>query len=522
MPDSRSAPEQPQAGARQANREQHALGLDAARPEAIAKRHSTGRRSARENISALCEPDSFIEYGGLAIAAQRSRRPAQDLQRDTPGDGMVCGVGRVRGQRCVILSYDYTVLAGTQGFQNHRKTDRMIQLARRQRLPVVFFTEGGGGRPGDVDINLIAASGLEVNSFHAFAGLSGQVPLIAINTGRCFAGNAAFAGCCDVVIASQDSQLGMGGPAMIEGGGLGRFSADQIGPSAVQSGNGVIDILVADDAAAVRAAQDYLSYFGPTPAAFSAPPEQALHQVLPDNRLYSYDAHRVLEGLADSGSVLELRPAFGPSLITALVRVEGRSLGALASNPKHLAGAIDAAAADKAARFMQLCDAHGLPLLSLCDTPGIMVGPDAEKAATVRHASRLFVVGAAVQVPWYGIITRKAYGLGAQALLGGHLKRPEFTVAWPSGELGPMGLEGAVRLGFKRELEQIEDPAQRAAREQQMIELMYQQGRANNVATYFEIDDVIDPADSRRWLADALQAAPLPRTAGSGRFIDPW
>lgn len=494
-----------------AMREQHALGEDAARPDAVAKRHSKGKRTARENISDLCDADSFLEYGGLAIAAQRSRRSEDELKRETPADGMVTGIGRVNAEqfpvdksRCVVMSYDYTVLAGTQGFQNHRKTDRMVQVAREQGLPVVFFTEGGGGRPGDVDLNLITASQLEVTSFAEFASLSGQVPLIGINAGYCFAGNAAFFGCCDVTIATRESNVGMGGPAMIEGGGLGAFKPREIGPADQQAANGVLDIVVDNEAQAVTAAKQYLSYFQGPIETTGAPDADAMRHCVPENRKLTYDVKRVITALADKDSVLELRAGYARNLVTAFMRIGGKPLGVIANNPKVLAGAIDSDAAKKAARFMQLCNAHRIPMLTLCDTPGIMVGPDAEKTGTVRHASQMFVAAAKVTVPWFGIVLRKCYGLGGQAMLGGHLKRPQFTVAWPSGEFGPMGLEGAVRLGFKRELEAIEDADEREHEFEKRVADMSAHGKAANVATYFEVDDVIDPADSRRWLADAL------------------
>lgn len=506
---------------------QRALGRDAAREAAVAKRHALGKRTARENIADLCDADSFIEYGALAIAAQRSRRRLEALQSDTPADGMVTGIGHVNGgdfgadSRCVVMSYDYTVLAGTQGFQNHRKTDRMVQLALEARLPVILFAEGGGGRPGDTDVALVNASGLECTSFLEFARLSGRVPVIGINAGRCFAGNAALFGCCDVTISTRDANLGMGGPAMIEGGGLGVFRPEEIGPADVQSDNGVIDVLVEDEAAAVRVARRYLGYFQGTVANFAAPEAAGLRELVPENNRVTYDVHGVIDALADRDSVLELRASFAPNLVTALVRVAGRPLGVLANNPLHLAGAIDSDAADKAARFVRLCNAHGIPLLSLCDTPGIMVGPEAEKTGTVRHASRMFLAAAQTDVPWFAIVLRKAYGLGAQAMVGGHLKRPRFLVSWPTGEFGPMGIEGAVKLGFRRELEKIQDPEKREARFRQLVTAMVEHGRASNLATYFEVDDVIDPADSRRWLEDALQGcADLPTRQAA--FLDAW
>ncbi|HJR25606.1 MAG TPA: carboxyl transferase domain-containing protein, partial [Acidimicrobiales bacterium] len=500
----------------------HEVGLDAARPDAVERRRRTGHRTARENVADLVDPGSLVEYGPLAIAAQRRRRSVEELVERTPADGLVGGVGTVAGHPTVVLSYDYTVLAGTQGMQNHRKKDRLFEVAERQRLPVVFFTEGGGGRPGDTDA--LGVSGLDVMAFNLFARLSGLVPLVGITTGRCFAGNAALLGCCDVVIATEGSNIGMCGPAMVEGGGLGTFPPEAIGPVDVQVANGVVDVLVADEASAVAVAKQYLSYFEGPVEGWTAPPEHALRDVVPEQRLRVYDVRAAVEGIADVGSVLELRRGFGPGMVTALVRVEGRPMGIVANDPAHLGGAIDADGADKAARFLQLCDAHDLPVVFLCDTPGIMVGPEAETTALVRHVSRLFVTGANLDVPTGTIILRKGYGLGAQAMAGGSFKAPLFCVAWPTGELGGMGLEGAVQLGYRRELEAIEDPAERERVFGEMVERMYEHGQAVNAASYFEIDDVIDPADSRRWITTTFAAAPLPerRTQKKRPFVDTW
>ena len=509
--------------------ERHALGHDAARPEAVARRRKTGQRTARENVADLCDEGSFVEWGPLVIAAQRRRRSIDDLMRNTPADGMITGVGNVNGDqfgdessRCAVLSYDYTVLAGTQGQQNHRKKDRLFRIARDHRLPVVIFTEGGGGRPGDTDA--VGIAGLDCWAFQYFGGLSGLVPLVGVNSGRCFAGNAALLGCCDVVIATEGSNIGMGGPAMIEGGGLGIFRPEDVGPLEVQVANGVVDIAVADEAEAVAVARKYLSYFqGPTES-WSCADQGRLRSSIPENRLRIYDVRQVIETLADTDSVLEIRRGFGPGMVTALVRVEGRPLGIVANNPTHLAGAIDSEGADKAARFMQLCDAFDIPLLLLCDTPGIMVGPESERTALVRHASRMFVTGSSLTVPFFTIVLRKGYGLGAQAMAGGSFHAPFFTVAWPTGEFGGMGLEGAVKLGFRKELEAETDPAKRVALFEEMVARMYQHGKAVNTASHFEIDDVIDPADSRRWILRALRSAPPPppRTGKKRPCIDTW
>jgi acetyl-CoA carboxylase carboxyltransferase component len=503
-------------------RARHDLGFDDARPDAVERRRRTNHRTTRQNVDDLVDDGSFVEYGPLVIAAQRRRRELEDLIRRTPADGMVAGVGTIDGHSTVVMSYDYTVLAGTQGFHNHRKKDRLFELAERLRLPIVFFTEGGGGRPGDTDAS--GVSGLDCMAFALFGALSGLVPLVGVVSGRCFAGNAAILGCCDVIIATPDANIGMGGPAMIEGGGLGAFSPDEVGPMSVQVPNGVVDVEVADEAEAVRVAKQYLSYFQGSSSEWDQADQELLRDVIPENRLRVYDVRRVIDTLADTASVLELRRSFGVGMVTALVRIEGRPLGVIANNPAHLGGAIDAEAADKAARFMQLCDAFDLPILFLCDTPGFMVGPEAEKTALVRHVSRMFVTGASITVPFFTIVMRKGYGLGAQSMAGGSFKAPVFTVAWPTGEFGGMGLEGAVRLGYRRELDAVEDEAAREALFDEMVARAYEHGKAVNTASYFEIDDVIDPADSRRWIFSALEAAPPPPArAGKKRpCIDTW
>ena len=498
------------------------LTRDAARPAAVERRRKVGLRTARDNVADLCDPDSFEEYGSLVIAAQRSRRSVQELIEQTPADGMIGGIGLVNGERCAVVSYDYTVLAGTQGQNNHIKKDRLFELVDRLRLPLVLFAEGGGGRPGDTDAH--GVSGLDVMAFALFARLSGLVPLVGVVSGRCFAGNAALLGCCDVIIATEGSNIGMGGPAMIEGGGLGVYTPEDVGPISVQAPNGVVDVTVADDVEAVRVAKQYLSYFQGATTDWECADQRLLRSVVPENRLRVYDVRSVIDTMCDTGSVLELRPQFGVGIVTALVRIEGRPLGIIANNPVHLGGAIDSDGADKAARFMQLCDAFDVPILFLCDTPGFMVGPEAEKTAQVRHFSRMFVVAASMTVPFFTIVLRKGYGLGAQSMAGGSFRAPVFTIAWPTGEFGGMGLEGAVQLGYRRELDAIEDPAAREAEYQRLVGRAYEAGKALNTATYFEIDDVIDPADSRRRIVNALLAAPpLPHRDGKKRpFIDTW
>ncbi|RKH13392.1 hypothetical protein D7V97_05800 [Corallococcus sp. CA053C] len=501
--------------------------MDAGRPEAVARRRKTGQRTTRENIADLVDPGSFSEYGGLALAAQRSTRSLEDLVRASPADGLVCGFGTVNRAlfdderaRTLVLAYDYTVFAGTQGLVGHRKLDRMLALAAQWRVPVVLFAEGGGGRPNDTDTHTV--SGLDTPSFLAFAALSGLVPRVGIASGRCFAGNAALLGGCDVIIATDDSNIGMGGPVMIQGGGLGTFAPEEIGPADVQTRNGVIDVRVRDEAEAVAVAKQYLSYFQGPVAPGGCAPQETLREALPANRRRAYKVRPVIETLADTGSVLELRRDFGRSLVTALVRIEGQPLGLIANDTFHLGGAIDADAADKAARFFQLCDAFGLPLVSLCDTPGFMVGPPAEATALVRHVSRMFVGAASLCVPFFTVVLRRGYGLGAQAMAGGHFHAPVFTVSWPTGEFGGMNLEGAVRIGMRKQLEAIEDPVAREELAQAMIAEAHQRGKAINMASLLELDAVIDPAETRAWILRGLRSVPRPTREGRRRFIDTW
>ena len=509
----------------------HRTTLDAARPEAVAKRRKTGRRTIRENIADLMDPETSVEYGALTLAAQRGRQSMADLIEKTPADGLVAKIGSVNGRlfdrsktRCLVLGYDYTVLAGTQGWFNHKKKDRMLELAYEQNLATVLFAEGGGGRPGDVDMMNVIVAGLEFMSFAHFARLSGLVPLIGVVSGYCFAGNAALLGQCDVIIATKNSYIGMAGPAMIEGGGLGVFKPEEIGPISVQAPNGVVDIVVADDAEAVQKAKQYLSYFQGSLPDWHCRDQRLLRALVPEQRRRAYDVRKIIEVLADEGSVLELRREFGTGIITALVRIEGHPFGLLANNVFNLGGAIDADGADKTSRFIQLCDAFDLPLLVLIDTPGFMVGPEAEKTAQVRHFCRIFTNAVNATIPIFSVVLRKGYGLGAMAMAGGSFRTSNFIVSWPTGEFGGMGLEGAVRLGFKKELAAIEDAAKRQARFEELVALHYEHGKAVNMAAVLEIDDVIDPADTRHWIMCGLrsQPEPGPRTGKKRPNIDCW
>ena len=506
-----------------------AFGLDENRPDAVAKRRKRDQRTARENLADLCDDGTFIEYGPLVLAAQRRRRSIDWLRKNTPGDGVVMGLGQVNGQlfeptaaRCALLAYDYTVLAGTQGVKNHYKQDRLFHLAERHQLPIVMYTEGGGGRPGDSDA--VGGLGMDVFTFTQWSKLSGLVPMVGINSGYCFAGNTALLGCCDVVIATRNSNIGMGGPAMIEGGGLGIFSPREIGPMSMQVANGVVDVLAEDEADATRIAKKYLSYFQGPIKEWQAPEQRRLRHLVPENRKRIYQIREIIETLADKDSVLELRKEFGIGIVTALVRIEGRPLGLIANNAHHLSGAIDSDAADKAARFLQLCDAFDLPVISLMDCPGIMVGPEVEKTALVRHCCRLFNTGANLTIPMFGIILRKAYGLGVQAMCGGSSMVPLFVAAWPTAEFAGMNIEGSIKLAYRSDFAAIENAEARRLKFDKMVAEAYERAKAVNAASFFGVDDVIDPAASRDWIVAGLNSLP-PTPARQGKKrpnVDTW
>ncbi len=517
-----------------------AITTDESRRKQIERRHAQGGRSARENIYDLADEGSFYQYGSLAVG-MALRGSVDELLDYAPSDGLVMGIGHVNGadfdesrSRCVLMSYDYSVLAGSQGGMNHKMMDRMFQTADKLSSPLVLFTEGGGGRAGGGSRNAIpgkggspqitGGGGLNTPSWGLLTKLNGRVPVVGVNAGFCFAGNAVLLGCCDVIIATENSSIGIGGPAMIEGGGLGVYRPEEVGPMSVQVPSGVVDIAVKDEVEAVEMTKKYLSYFQGPLDHWEANDQRLLRHVIPENRLRVYDIRELIDILSDKDSVLELRPNFGTAMVTSLIRLEGRAVGVIANNPEVLSGAIDSDASDKAARFMKLCDAFQIPILLLCDTPGIMVGPEVEKTGLVRHAARMFVIGASLKVQTYMVILRKAYGLGAQAMGGGHHRLPAFVVAWPTSEFGGMGLEGQVKLGQRARLEAIEDPAERQLAYESMVAAAYDRGQGLNAAHVFEIDDVIDPADTRRWMLAGLKAA-KPATedrVGRDPVVDTW
>lgn len=483
--------------------------LDAARPEAVARQRRRGRWTAREAIAALADPESFVEYGGLV-------RPALPGMQGA-ADGLVMGTAEVGGRAVGLVAYDYSVHAGTQSANNHAKMGRMLAHAETHRLAVICWLDGGGARPHDMKVEGRGAS----STFVTFARLSGLVPTIGIVPGRAFAGHANLAGLCDLLIVTKDASMGMAGPPLVEAAlGL-KLTPEEIGPAAVHVASGAVDLLVEDEAAAIAAARRYLAYFGPPAAPGEAPDGAALRQMVPENPRRAYDVRKVIHGIADRDSVLELKPAFGRAMVTALLRIEGRAIGVIANQPLFLAGAIDGPAADKAARFIQICDAFDIPLLVLCDTPGLMVGPEVEKTGLVRRSARMLTALANATIPILTVVLRKAYGLGYY-IMGSRPLHPSILLAWPTAEFGGMGLEGAASIIYRQELEAIEEPAERAETHRQRAAELREYNTALEVAGRFAYDDVIDPADTRSILGKVLRTIPPapPRTTRK-RLIEP-
>ena len=484
--------------------------LDGARPQAVARQHGRGRMTVREVVAALADDGSFVEYGGLSRPAVREMEGA--------ADGLVMGTAEIDGRPVDLVLYDYTVHGGTQSAINHLKISRMFQHALQHRLPVVCWLDGGGARTHDMTL---PARG-PTPTFVTFARLSGLAPTIGIVPSRAFAGHANLAGMCDLLIAVKGSAMGLAGPPLVEAAMGVKLTPEEIGPAQAHVQSGVVDLLAEDDADAIALARRYLSYFGPPAAPVEAADQMQLRTIVPENPRRAYDVRKVIATLADAGSVLELKPAYGRPIVTALTRFGGRTVGVVANQPLHLGGAIDSAASVKAARFVQICDAYDIPLLLLCDTPGLMVGPEAERSGLVRHSGRMLSAIANATVPMMTVVLRKAYGLGYY-IMGSQPLDPAVLLAWPTAEYGGMGLGGAVNILHKRELDAITDPAGRALRHAELTEALKQEHTAIEAAGKFVYDDVIDPAETRAILLRTLRTlVPPPARTTRKRVIEPF
>lgn len=460
---------------------------DGARPEAVARQHARGHMTAREAIDALIDAGTLVEYGALA-------RPVI-AGMEAPAEGIITGTAQIGGRPVALAFYDYTVHGGSQSYMGHHKITRLFALARAQNLPVVLWIDGGGARPQD------GAPGrrLVAETFVLFAQLSGKVPLVGVVPSRAFAGHANLAGMCDCLIAVEGSAIGIGGPPLVYAATGTRLTPEEIGALDMHRASGVVDIAVATDQDALVEVKRYLGHFAPRAQSFTAPDAAALAKVVPESARRAYDVRKVVTGLCDIDSFQELKRDFGRSLVTGFARIAGRTVGVVANQPMHLAGAIDADAGIKGARFAQLCDAFNIPVLLLCDTPGIMVGPEAEKTGVVRHASRLLMALANARVPLMSVVLRKAFGLGFY-IMGSEAFKPAVLLAWPGAQYGGMGLEGAVEIAYGREIAALPTPEAQAEMRATHLERLRHDGSALETAARFLYDDVIEPAQTRRLL----------------------
>jgi len=488
--------------------------LDDARPAAVARQRKRGKWTVREALAALADADSFTEYGGLV-------RPAIDGMEGA-ADGLVMGAARVGGRAVDFVGYDFTVYGGAQSALNHTKITRMFEHAEKRRLPVICWLDGGGARPHDMHV----VARPSTPTFVVFARLSGLVPTIGIVPGRAFAGHANLAGMCDLLVATRDSAMGLAGPPLVEAALGKRFTPEEIGPAEAHWASGVIDVLVDNEEEAIAVAKNYLAYFDP-PGSPSAAPGKArdqapLRDIVPENPRRAYNVRKVIETLADEGSVLEIKAGYGKAAVTSFIRLNGRPVGVIANQPMFLAGAMDTPACLKMARFVQICDAFDIPLLVLCDTPGLMVGPEVERTGLMRHSARVLTALANATIPVMTVVMRKAYGLGYY-IMGSRPLDPEILLAWPTAEYGGMGLEGAVTIIHGKELAAIADPAERAARHAALTAEMKEANTAVECAARFIYDDVIDPAETRAILLRTLDnLPPAPPRASRKRIIEPF
>jgi acetyl-CoA carboxylase carboxyltransferase component len=471
--------------------------LDGGRPEAVAKQHGRGSFTARERIDQLLDPGSFVEYGLLAAPS--------DATLDGPADGIVTGLGRLGGRPTVVVSYDYTVFGASQGTVSLTKIDRILELAHELGAPAVLFVEGGGARAQEIGMTYVRGA----NIFVRLGQLSGHVPIVGVVAGPAFAGHANVLSLCDIVIATEAATMGLAGPPVVEGALGRRLTPQEIGPIQLHERTGVIDLLVPDEAAAIEAAKSYLSFFGERQTSGHKEPQgrRAIGDIVPESARRAYDCREVVTAIVDGDSAFELRPKFAKNLVTMFARLGGRTVGVIANQPMIQAGAIDAPAANKMARFIELCDAFDLPLLFVVDTPGFMVGPESEETGLIRHSARVVTALSNARVPLLTVVVRKAYGLGYY-VMGSQPFKPLAFIAWPTAEFGAMGLEGAANILSRDDMkdtvtgqrDSVSDKVQ-ALRDAHTVEV---------AARHFVVDDLLPPEDTRPLLLNVLGCLPAP------------
>ncbi len=485
--------------------------MDAARPEGVAKVAARGKLSARERIRRLVDKDTFDEIGALVTAEIGGGPEASQNERDTsPADGVVVGTARIDGRPAMIVSQDFSVFGGSIGKLGSAKTQRAIRLAIQRGIPMVMLLDGGGHRiqDGQDSRHFANANGF----FHDLARASGWIPVVSLMLGAGFAGPTNYAGMSDFVVMVRGiSTMGLAGPALVKAGTGEIVDMEEIGGAAAQvDRHGLADLGVATEDEAFAAARRYLSYLpGNARAALPTldvldPPsrrDDTLLDLVPANPRKAYDVRKVIALIADKNSVFEIKPTYAGNVVTAFTRLDGRPVGILANQPLRLGGMVDANACDKLAHFIALCDAFGLPLISLIDVPGFLIGSAAERSVLGRRSAKLIYEWGHASVPRISVILRKGYGLGYFAMNGGRSFSSDACFAWPTAQICAMSIEGAIDVAFRKRYEAAPDPA---ARRQEMIDDTRTRIGVLRAAEGFGIDDIIDPRDTRRRLIETL------------------
>ncbi len=478
---------------------------DASRPDAVAKQRTRAAYTARERIALLCDPGSFTETGALVRDETFGPR--------APADGMITGTARIEGRWAMVAAQDFTVLGGSSGVLGSEKLRRLAGQAMQGGVPLVFLLDGGGHRIQDgQDSRHFARAN---STFHDFARMSGWVPMVAAMLGAGFAGPTNYAGMADfVVMVRSQSTMGLAGPALVKAGTGETVDGQAIGGADAQTRNGLADLACDSEDEALQAVRRFLSFL-PSNARAALPMqktgdpsyrrEESLLDLVPANTRKSYDVRRVIAEIADRETSLEIKPSYAANVVTSLARLAGRPVGFIANQPQRLGGMLNSPACEKAAHFIALCDAYGLPLIYLVDIPGFSIGSPAERTMLGRRSAKLLHELGHATVPRISVILRKGYGLGYLAMCGGRSFDADACLAWPTAEICAMSIEGAVDVAYKRSYRDAADPV---ATRQAIIDDVRTRVDPLRAAEGYGVDDVIDPRDTRRRLIDILDRVP--------------
>jgi acetyl-CoA carboxylase carboxyltransferase component len=479
--------------------------LDSARPEATERQHAAGKLTARERLNLLLDPGSAVELGSLVAPDIPDVDPSV-----APADGLIAMMGMIDGRPVSAFACDFTVMGGSLGDAGMQKIQAMCDLSLRRGIPLVMLVDGGGHRVHEIDSRPYAFGG-DTGPFWRQAQLSGWAPQVAAVMGPAFAGAALFTSFADFVpMVEGTASIGIAGRQLVKAATREELTTEELGGSAVQLRNGNADLGVPDDAACIGAVREFLSFLpsncqGDPPRVTSDDPVDRiapeLRDVIPERRSRGYDVMKIIRPIVDHEHVLELQGCYARNIVTALARLDGQPVGIVANQPKFLGGVIDSAACQKAVRFIEMCDAFGVPIISLIDVPGVMIGPQAERDRLVKHSAKPLIAFAHATVPVITVVLRKAYGAGLLAM-GGSRSGVDGALIWPTAEMSAMQIEGAVDIVFRREVAAAEDPA---AKREELIRHFYAKSTPLRAASGFGIDDVIDPAQTRGKLIAMLR-----------------